>query len=182
MYIHSSTYLPTFLPIYRFLYIGVLPARVSIVHWCFACTCVYCTLVFGLHVCLVSVVPRVSDPLKLKLQTVVCYFVSSSFPHPLSPSLTSPPNTRKERNNDRGERGIRTITESNFFPFVSSLTMATNKPQLISLKDQQPPTLLLGALVFIYPLKSSQNFKCHAIIETILSWQNHISPTAQGKS
>jgi hypothetical protein len=45
MYIHSSTYLPTFLPIYRFLYIGVLPARVSIVHWC----------LFGLHVCLLYI-------------------------------------------------------------------------------------------------------------------------------
>jgi hypothetical protein len=49
-----------------------------------------------------------------------------------------------------GERGIRKFLKFNFFPFVSSLTMANNKLQIISLNDHQPS---LGALAFIYSEK-----------------------------
>lgn len=71
------------------------------------------------------------------------------------------------------------ILESNFFLLVSSLSTTTKKPQPTPLNNHQPPTPLpTGILLFIYPLRSSQNPKCHTITETICSWQNH----ARGKS
>ena len=47
--------------------------------------------------------------------------------------------------------------------------------------DINPPRAL-GALAFIYPLKSAQNSKHHTIAETICSWQNHAPTRAWGKS
>ena len=49
-------------------------------------------------------------------------------------------------------------------------------------QTQQPPILPLRALVFIYPLKSPQNYKHQTITETICSWQNDIPARAQDKS
>lgn len=63
----------------------------------------------------------------------------------------------------------------------SSLTRATVKPQPTSLNDQQPLTLLLGALSFLYPLKFFQNSKHYKISETTLNWQKHASWRARGK-
>jgi hypothetical protein len=43
----------------------------------------------------------------------------------------------------------------------------------------QQPTATSGALAFIiHPQKSPQNFKCHTILETICSCQNHVSARA----
>jgi len=60
----------------------------------------------------------------------------------------------REEEGQTGKKEIE-ISESNFFPFVSSLSTTTNKPKPTSLNDQQL-TSLLGALAFIYPLKGSQ--------------------------
>lgn len=73
------------------------------------------------------------------------------------------------------------MPESNFILFVSSLAMATGTLRATSLNGQQltPP---LGALTFMYPLKSSQNSKHHTFTEITLGWQNHASSRAWGKS
>ena len=48
--------------------------------------------------------------------------------------------------------------------------------------QQQPTTPPIRALAFIYPLKISQNSKCHTLAETVCSWQNHTPARAQGKT
>lgn len=81
----------------------------------------------------------------------------------------------RDRRESRGERGIKKTPESNFFSFVSPLIMAAGQPQRTSLNDQQPPTLTLGELEFMYPLKSSQRSKRHTMAEIICSWPNRAS-------
>jgi hypothetical protein len=64
---------------------------------------------------------------------------------------------------------------SNFFllfPFAQDYLTNCNQQQSTAMNQQ--PTLPLGTLAFIYPLKSSQNSRCHTITETILSWQKII--------
>ncbi len=58
---------------------------------------------------------------------------------------------RETRMGGRGG-GIRKIPESHFFPFVSSLTMGTNKLQPTSLNDQQAPSHL-SWLQLLYTLR-----------------------------
>jgi hypothetical protein len=85
----------------------------------------------------------------------LCYFKDSSFALHLSASpYFTPSLDRRER---RIEVGEREIPKSNFFCFVSSLTMTTNKPQPNPLNHHQPPVLPLEALAFIYLLKNSQS-------------------------
>lgn len=78
---------------------------------------------------------------KCRMVSLVTSMVFAALWVLLSPTLyasVSLPSTRQETHKDRGKRGIRKIPESIFFPFVSSLNVATNKLQPTSLKDQQP--------------------------------------------
>lgn len=71
--------------------------------------------------------------------------------------------------------------ESNFILFLLWSWLLMNQNHPTPPNDQQLQSCLLGALAFIYPVKSSQNYKCHTTAETICTWQNHISATAWGK-
>ena len=62
---------------------------------------------------------------------------------------------------------------------ISSCSLSFVHDCLTDHDQQQPvtkqqPILLLGAIVFRYPLKSSHNSKYYTIAETICNWQNHI--------
>lgn len=74
---------------------------------------------------------------------------------------------------------------SNFFFLLSCFFFVhdylTNCHQQEPTPTNHKPTSV-GALAFMYPLKSSQNFKHHTITETICSWQKHASAKAWGKS
>lgn len=89
------------------------------------------------------------------------HFLPPPHTHSLSFSTCSIP-TNQKRNKDKEERH-RQITEYNVFPFVSSLTIATNKLESTSLNDQQPPTPPSGTLPFIDPLKTPQSSTYHLI-------------------
>jgi hypothetical protein len=74
------------------------------------------------------------------------------------------------------------MPESNVILFLSSLAVTTDTQQATSGNKQPPLTPPLGALTFMYPLKSSQNSKHDTITGIILGWQNHASVRAGGKS
>lgn len=69
---------------------------------------------------------------------------------PPFPFLTVSPLTL-DTGEARRERETRKIPESIVFPFLSSLTTATKQITTNLLNDQQPLSLSVGALAFIYP-------------------------------
>ena len=75
--------------------------------------------------------------LQTKTTAGFCYFLGSSFSHPLSPQFHTLSLERRERWIDVYERKI---CEYNFFLLVSSLCMTTNKLQILPLPAPERPS------------------------------------------